>query len=327
MALHDILGEVTRLRSAGVPCCLATVVRVEAPTSAHPGDKAVIASDGTMTGWIGGSCSEATIRREALLAISEGTPRLVRIEPKDDGTNGSEETRAGEVVFATTCPSGGSLGIFLEPYLAQPQLVAIGNSPATRTVVRLASLVGFRTCAVHPGARAGNFPGADVVVPHLNLKESGIGPDSWVVVATMGHYDEEALEAVLGTEAAYVGLIASRRRRNAVVKVLRGHGWSGDALATIVNPAGKILGDSQEEIALSVLADIVDRRKRRERRATVEMPLEAQTEAPEFATDPVCGMAVEIAGVRYRSGDMYFCCRGCMEAYEASPEKYGAAVT
>jgi xanthine dehydrogenase accessory factor len=319
------------------------VVRVEAPTSAKPGDKAVITADGAMLGWIGGSCSEASIRRQALEVLADGTPRLVRIEP---GDGGEAMVRDGEVVLATTCPSGGTLEIFLEPHLARPQLVAIGNSPAAKTLIRLAAAIGFRTCAVHPGATAEDFPDADVVLPAsrlqapvLDLSAAHIGPDSWIAVATMGHYDEEALEAALVTEAAYVGLIASRRRRNAVVQVLRRRGWSGDALAGIVNPAGRTLGDTQEEIALSVLAEIVDRRNRRKRRAVTgegggpllrgsallapaSPPPQPAPSTPLFATDPVCGMAVEIAGAMYRSGDVYFCGRGCMEAYEAAPEKY-----
>jgi xanthine dehydrogenase accessory factor len=332
---------------------VATVVRVEAPTSAKPGDKAVITADGAMLGWIGGSCSEASIRREALAALSDGSPRIVRIAPSDAAGPGDnvrtsvshlpstvrdDETagRTQTVLLATTCPSGGTLEIFLEPHLARPQLVAIGGSPAARTLIRLAVAVGFRTCVVHPGATAEDFPEADAVLPTLDLSAAHIGPDSWIAVATMGHYDEEALEAALVTEAAYVGLIASRRRRNAVVQVLRRRGWPGDALAGIVNPAGRTLGDSQEEIALSVLAEIVDRRNRRKKRAVIgELPAGSRRDdlrtsvpappptpstpsIPLFATDPVCGMAVEIAGAMYRSGDVFFCGRGCLEAYEAS---------
>ena len=104
--------------------------------------------------------------------------------------------------------------------------------------------------------------------------------------------------------------------------MLRRRGWSGDALAGIVNPAGRMLGDTQEEIALSVMAEIVARRNRRQRRAQgVEAETEQvadMTEEPIFATDPICGMAVEIASARYRSGDVYFCGPGCLETYEAS---------
>ncbi len=314
----EVLSEFSRLRATGVTCCLATVTRVEAPTSAKPGDKAVILADGTMVGWIGGSCSEPSVRREAQLALQDGVPRVVRIQPEDEGAAQPVERAGGEVILPMSCPSGGTLEIFLEPYLARPQLVVIGRSPTARTLVRLAGIVGFRSCGVHPGAESDEFPGADRIVPSLDLTVAGIGADSWVVVATMGHYDAEALEAVLHTDAAYVGLVASRRRRNAVVQVLRKRGWSGDALSGIVNPAGRTLADAPEEIALSILADIVDRRNRRQKRAAPAVEPDFQT----FAIDPVCGMAVEIAGALFRSGETYFCCAGCKEAYEREPDRY-----
>ena len=169
-------------------------------------------------------------------------------------------------VLEVSCPSGGTLENFLEPYLARPQLVVVGRSPTARTLTRLASVVGFRSCGIHPDAQREDFPDADHIVTSLDLSSAGIGGDSWVVVATMGHYDAEALEAVLRTDSAYVGLVASRRRRNAVVQTLRQRGWSGDALAGIVNPAGSTLADAPEEIALSIMADIVDRRNRRQTR-------------------------------------------------------------
>ncbi|MBV9278879.1 MAG: XdhC family protein, partial [Chloroflexi bacterium] len=302
-------------RAAGIPFCLATVVRVEAPTSGKPGDKAVITADGKMIGWIGGSCSEPSIRREAQLALAEGSPRLVRIGPAEQvGRAG----RSGEVVLGTTCPSGGTLEIFIEPHLARPQLIVIGRSPAARTLIRLAALVGFRTCGVHLGATSDDFPDADGVLASLELGPAGVGPDSWIVVATMGHYDEEALEAALATDAAYVGLVASRRRRNAIVQALRGRGWPGDALAGIVNPAGRMLGDAQEEIALSILADIVGRRNRRKHRTlpAPDLPEDTAALAAVFATDPICGMAVEVATARFRSGEAFFCSSGCLEAHE-----------
>jgi xanthine dehydrogenase accessory factor len=309
------------MRAAGISCCLATVVRVEAPTSCKPGDKAVIALEGRMTGWIGGSCSESTIRREALSALEDGTPRLVRIQPE----SGIEpQSRSGEVVFPTSCPSGGTIEIFLEPQLPRPQLVVMGDNPAARALLRLAAVLGFRTCIAHPGAVTEDFPDVDQVLSALDLARASVGPDSWIVVASMGHYDEEALEAALVTPAAYVGLVASRKRRNAVVQVLRRHGWSADALAGIVNPAGRMLGDTQEEIALSVLAEIVDRRHRRVVRNRPSTTPEAFIA---FARDPVCGMSVEIETALYRSGDVYFCGPGCLRAYEASPEQFSAILS
>ena len=138
----DILELLHEYAVTGTPHVLATVVRTEAPTSAHPGDKAVITPDGALVGWIGGSCSEPVVRREALRALDEGTPRLVHIV----GDSEVKQTRKrGELTIGTTCPSGGSLDIFIEPQLPKPLLLVFGESPAASTLVRLAELTGFRT--------------------------------------------------------------------------------------------------------------------------------------------------------------------------------------
>src|SRR4029077_4562543 len=205
---------------------LATVVRCEPPTSAHPGDQAVITPDGRLDGWVGGSCSEALVRREAvpppaggldgwgggscseplvrreaLRALAEGTPRLVRIRPAAEAV---EIRTAAELTVATTCPSGGALEIFVEPQLPRPLLLVVGDTPAARTLVQLGGLVGFRTCAVHPGASDADFPAAERVVAALDPAMLGGGGETWAVVATMGHYDEAALATVLGLRDADV---------------------------------------------------------------------------------------------------------------------------
>src|SRR6202521_643871 len=197
----------------GTPCALATVVRCEPPTSARPGDKAIITADGRLRGWIGGSCSEPIVRREALRALSEGAAQLVRIVPSPEV---KQTRKRGELTVATTCPSGGALDIFIEPRLPKPLLLVFGDSPSARALVQMGSLAGFRTCSVHPGARAEDFPGADLVLSSIDLAEANPGPDSWAVVATMGHYDEDAVEAALAHPQLDIGLVATTRRAAAV---------------------------------------------------------------------------------------------------------------
>ena len=280
---------------------LATVVRCDPPTSAKPGDKAVITADGRLRGWIGGSCSEPLVRREALRALAEGTPRLVKIVPAESAKT---SRRRGELTMATTCPSGGALDIFIEPQLPRPLLVVFGESPAAENLVKLAQLTGFRTQLVSQ-AGLGSLP-----VP---------GADAWSVIATMGHYDEEALEAALAFPSLRVALVASRRRSAAVLDALRSRGVPAEALARVHAPAGRLRGATQEEIALLSLADVVAERRRlgpADRSEAVERA------AAIFATDPVCGMAVEIkAGALTADRDgvtHYFCGPGCRDAFLAS---------
>ncbi len=305
--------------ASGRPCALATVVRTESPTSAHPGDKAVITADGELHGWIGGSCSDALVRREALVAMSDGLPRLVRIRPDVEAL---ETRNGGELTVATTCPSGGTLDIFIDPHLPKPLLVAIGGSPAARTLVQLARVVGFRTCGVHPGASAADFPGADRVIDSLDLSALAAETDCWVVVATMGHYDDDALAAALTLSAADVALVASVRRSAAVIETLRGRGTHEAELARVRAPAGERRAGAQEEIALHALAEVVAIRHQRMPANSV-VPSSALTG---FAVDPVCGMTVDTNGaahqVIHEEQTYFFCCSGCREQFVADPARF-----
>jgi xanthine dehydrogenase accessory factor len=315
-ALLTLLAENA---AAGRACALATVVRTESPTSAHAGDKAVITSDGELHGWIGGSCSEPLVRREALVAMSDGMPRLVRIRPDDEV---GETRTAGELTVATTCPSGGKLDIFIDPHLPKPLLVAIGGSPAARALVALGGVVGFRTCGVHPGAAASDFPGADRVINSLDLSALAGETDCWVVVATMGHYDDDALAAALTLDAADIALVASVRRSAAVIDTLRARGVTESQLVRVRAPAGERRAGAQEEIALHALDEVVARRHER-----ISANPAAQASAIiGFDVDPVCGMTVDIKDSTYvadHNGRTYhFCCATCQERFVAEPERY-----
>jgi len=292
----EILDQLREYAEAGTPCALATVVRCEAPTSARPGDKAIITADGRLRGWIGGSCSEPVVRREALRAIEEGTPRLVKIV----GDSEVKETRhGGELTLGTTCPSGGSLDIFIEPQIPKPLLLVFGDSPAASTMVRLAELTGFRARTV------GQAEVASFELPSGEVH---------VVVATMGHFDEDALERALSHPGLEVSLIASRRRASAVRAELLRRGLGEDAVASIHTPAGKVRGGTQEEIALLALAEIVTARHARAVKPAAPLP--------QFATDPVCGMTVDVAtaahSFEHEGETFYFCSAGCKASFVAA---------
>lgn len=311
--MQDPLELLAEYAAAGTPCVLATVVGCEPPTSARPGDKAVVTADGHLHGWVGGSCSEPAVRRAALRALAEGTPRLLRLGGAD-----------GE---PTTCPSGGALEVFVEPRLPRPLLLVFGASPAARTLVGLGALTGFRTCAVHPGARREDF-GADLVLSSLDLVPARPGPDTWAVVATMGHYDEDALEAVLAYPDVDVRLVASRRRAAAVREVLRGRDLDKATLDRVRAAAGKTRARTQEEIALAALAEVAaERRRRAPGRADISVV--AAEAGPTFATDPVCGMAVDVAESRYSithdGATIQFCGAACRDRFLAEPARFSGA--
>jgi xanthine dehydrogenase accessory factor len=270
----ELISLIAEHAAAGTPCAVATVVRCEPPTSAHPGDTAVITADGRMHGWVGGSCSEGMVQREALRALEDGAPRLVRIQPAAPPPAG----QGGETVtLQTTCPSGGALEVFVQPHLPRPLLAVVGASPVAAALVRLGTIAGFRTCAVHPGARREDFPGATQVLPALDLSAAAPGRDTWVVVATMGHYDEEALQAALALPDADVALVASARRAAAVLDGLRARGVDEAAIARVRAPAGGRRAGGQAQIAVLVLAELIAEREER-RRAVRERGLEPAAE-------------------------------------------------
>ena len=278
-------------------------MRVEPPTSARPGDKAIITADGRLRGWIGGSCSEPVVRREALRALAEGTPQLVKIVAAEEV---QQSRKRGELMVATTCPSGGSLDIFIEPRLPRPLLLVFGETPVAETLAKLGELTGFRSRTVTQ---------ADLATLSVSTT------DAWAVVATMGHYDEEAVEAALAHPHIDVSLIASTRRAAAVREALLAGGLDEHALARLRTPAGKVRGATQEQIALLALAEIVTARQKRGHKQPVQ-----ETPAVVFATDPVCGMTVDPLTSTYKATygerNFWFCSAGCLAEFEKTPARY-----
>ena len=301
----DVLDRAAELRERGETFVVATVVRVDPPTSARPGDKALIAADGSLWGWIGGSCSESLVRREALHAMGDGQPRLVKISP-----DMAPEHQPGVVAHVSTCPSAGSLDVFIDPHMPRPVLLVIGDTPAAHTLVRLGATIGYETCAVHPGAVGSDFPEADRVIGSLDLAPTRPGATTWAVVATMGHYDEEAIEALLPYDVASIGLVASRKRAATVLAVLTDRGNHG--LDRIRRAADSSVGGTQEEIALAVLAEIVAERHAHQPSYAIALPV--------TALDPICGMSVEVKEAIHTlaRGDTtyYFCSARCMDAFK-----------
>jgi len=332
----DLLQRASELDRTGVAFALATVVRVEKPTSAKPGANAIITGDGTLTGWVGGSCTEHTVLSQARKALQDGQPRLVRMCPPEKLGIAPQE---GVVEVALTCVSGGTLEVYIEPHLPRPQLIIVGHLPVAIALARLGAGIGY----------VANVMGLEIT-PHLlfelehiqvfdKLDFSQLKPNrhAYIVVASHGNYDEEALAWALMTDAPYVALVSSRKRAESVVQILRDTGIPPDRLARLKYPAGLDIGAvTPEEIALSILAEIIQVRRRTSEPAAMPAhtgATEAQDGSPEAteAIDPVCGMTVDIATARHKTeyaGQIYyFCAPGCKRSFEKDPERYLAATT
>ena len=252
----DLLELANEFHHGGEAFALATVVWRRAPSSGKVGYKALVTSSGDVSGWVAGACTEPLVVRQSMKAMADGEPRLMLIGAPED-----LETRArdGLLTFPTSCASEGALEIYIEPHLPTPQLVIVGRSPVVDTMATLANGLGWRTVVVDDeGGSLSDHSVADQVWNSLDLKGNGVNAASYVVVATLGHYDEDALEAALATDAAYIGLVASRKRAATVMDYLRGNGVSEEQLGRIKAPAGLDLGKIQhEEMAVAVIAEIV----------------------------------------------------------------------
>jgi xanthine dehydrogenase accessory factor len=320
----EILELAADLARRGEPFVLATVVWRRAPSSGQEGATALISGDGRVRGWLGGACAEPTVVREALRALEEGTPRLLFLGMPEELEG---HRRDGVVTVPIACQSEGALEVYVEPVLSSPQLVAIGRSPAATTLVKMAAALGWRAVLLDDGADPSHHPAIGRVVTSLSeLPDVAADDRTFVVVATQGHYDEDALQAALATPAAYVGLVASARRAEATLGYLRDRGVSDAAIARVHAPAGLDLGHiATEEIAVAILADIVRARAAGEL-AGSEVHSTAHVHE---AVDPVCGMTVDVAGARYRTTyegrTYYFCSAGCLQRFEESPAAFESA--
>ncbi|MCB9009195.1 MAG: XdhC family protein [Ardenticatenaceae bacterium] len=313
----DFFAKAHELVQAGELFATAVVVRAEKPTSAKPGDKAIITADSVMHGWIGGSCAQPTVIKEALKAIADGQPRLIRLTVDPE----QEPSRPGLVDLPMTCFSGGTLEIYIEPQRPLPHLLVVGSLPVARALVQLGTAMSYRVTVVDPDTNGEGMEKADRLITNLDELAGLLTPRTFVVVATHGNYDELALKYALKAPVAYVGLVASKKRRQAVEEYLRLQGLTDHELERLVCPAGlDIQAVRGDEIALSIMAQIVQLR-----RNEPEIDIDAffvQSESG-TAVDPICQMDVEIATAKFMSeynGEMYyFCCAGCKQTFDKNP--------
>lgn len=318
---QDLFERAANLKRAGEPFVLATVTWSLQPTSAKPGAKGIVTRDGALFGWVGGSCAQPSVVREALQALSDGQPRILRLSP-----DGEPDPRAGVVVAPMTCHSGGAIEVFLEPYLPPLQLIVFGESPVADALIRLGHVMGYRTVAVRPGA-AGQAPAeAALALDSLDIASIVSGWRSVAVVASMGMYDEDAIEQALRAGVGFVGLVASHRRFESVLDTLRLTRLDANLLERVKAPAGiDIAASLPEEIAVSILAEIIARKGSLPSVDSDSQPAQEPAE-PMTAIDPICGMTVEIATARhtfdYDGQRYYFCCPACRREFERSPETY-----
>ena len=285
-------ARVAELTAARVPFVHATVVRAQEPSSARPGDDAVILGDGTIEGFVGGHCAEGSVRSAAPAALADGKTLLLRVLP--EGEEPFPESPSAAVVV-NPCLSGGALEIFLEPLLPAPLLSVVGNTPITNALLAMAGALGFVAEQVSPA--------------------QGVDGATAVIVASHGSGEPESIRSALEAGVPFIGLVASRVRGAAVLDEM---GLTDTERARVRTPVGLDIGArTAEEIALSIMAELV-----RAVRVDGVTPTSAEPlPAPMQVIDPICGMTVVVdAGtphVRDADGDHWFCGTGCRDRYLA----------
>jgi xanthine dehydrogenase accessory factor len=331
--MRDWLEKIVTLRRGGHSFATATVVGRRAPVSAHLGDRAIVHADGRMEGFIGGACSREIVRKQALDAIRTRRARLVSITPDVPEAGASTPER---VIVAMTCVSEGAVDVYVEPDVRPRRVVVVGATPVAEALARTALTLDYDVVRVvdaqdvrdlDPQAAALGYTVVPLDALDAVMQEGGTGTAA--VVASQGHYDEEALETILRRGAAYVGLVASRTRGSTVKAWLIERGAPG--VDSIRNPAGLDLGArSAPEVALSILAEIVQGRPAQALDAPVDavadVPADSNAANPTSAVDPVCRMDVEIATAKHTAevdGTLYyFCCPHCKSAFVKDPAAY-----
>ena len=310
----QVMERAAELERRGEPFALATVVWRQGPSSSQLGSRAIITTSGELTGWIGGACAEPSVIRQAREVITDGQPRLLLLgspEELPSGARFSGHLPDGMTVVPISCQSEGALEVYVEPVLPVPRLVVVGRSPMAHALTELAQVIGWQT----------------VLRDWTEFADSDIDERSIVVVATQGHGDEEAVERAVRARPSYLGLVASRKRGEALLGYLADRGVPPEQLEHVRVPAGLDLGKtSHVEIAVAILAELVRLRAAGEIGSGGAAGQAAAAAAPVEATDPVCGMTVAaVPSTTHAEHDgttYYFCGAGCRSAFESDPASY-----
>jgi len=297
MTTRELRERADALAADRIPFVHARVVLAERPTSAKPGDEAIVLADGTIEGFVGGQCALATLRAQGLAVLERRESALLRIAPTP------EPDQPGRVIVHNPCQSGGTLEIFMEPVLPAPLVRVLGTTPIGIAVARVGASLGYDIESWDAGTGT----------PDLSTTNA-------VVVASHGNGEEAVLEAAVHADVPYIGLVASRKRGAAVLASLD---LTDDEKARIRTPAGMDIGArTAEEVALSILAEVIAQRQGEPRALTAPPPTAT-------AVDPVCHMDVvtvptslhaEVDGATW-----WFCCQGCLDRFVADPAAFARA--
>lgn len=257
--MDDIYEEIVRIRKEGGKAALATVVQDKGSTPRSKGTKMLIRSDGSFIGSIGGGCLEAEVWESAMKVIQEEVPKVL-----DFDLTGRKDTPQGLIC-------GGIMQVLVEPIISQPTVYIFGAGHIGFAVSKIAKMTGFRVVVVDDRPTYANkdkFPDADefyVDDPATTVTKLNIGKNAYLVIACRGHLeDQRVLEKAIKTPAAYIGMLGSRKKNKTIFSNLKAKGIPQEMLDKVHAPIGlPIATETPEEIAVSIMAEIIDIRSKK----------------------------------------------------------------
>lgn len=250
----DIFEEIVRLKKEGRGSAVATIVQCTGSSPQKEGAKMLVRDDGSIVGTLGGGCLEAEVIQASLMAIHDGAPLSIpfTLNEKEGGL---------------LC--GGKVTVFIEPVIPNPRLIILGAGHVGKALTKAARFAGFQVTITDNRAEHANresVPEAqDIIVSEFGDVFSKVIADrnTAIVIATRGHnFDLAALTAALRTDACYIGLLGSRRKKAVLFSMLLKDGFSKEDVERVHIPVGLPIGSvTPEEIAISIIAQIIQQRR------------------------------------------------------------------
>ncbi len=257
--MEDIFEEIVKIRSEGGEAALATITAIKGSTPRSEGSKMLVRSDGGIVGSVGGGSAEARVCKEAMEVIKEGKTRMLHFD-----LTGKEVAEEGMIC-------GGNMDVLIEPIMTSPALYIFGGGHISFFISKIGKMLGFKIIVIDDRPEFANpdrFPEADETIaqdltdvfPRIKVNKS-----SYIVIVTRGHLqDEQVLEWAVKTKAGYIGMIGSKKKNRTVFSRLESRGVTTGLLEAVHAPIGlEIQAETPEEIAVSILAEIISVRRRK----------------------------------------------------------------
>jgi xanthine dehydrogenase accessory factor len=267
----DLFEEIVKMRRAGQRGALATIVHTNGSIPSYESSRMLVREDGSIAGTIGGGCVEADVWAAAKEVMQKEAPRKMVFNLNNEAS------------YDNGLICGGTLEVFVEPILPQPVVVLFGGGHISTALAKAASAAGFGVTVVDDRetfANAERFPMAQEIFTSYEDAYKKMLPNAstYLVIVTRGHRDDmRVLAWAVRTEARYVGMIGSKRKVLSVYKALESEGYKPEEFERVYAPMGLEIGAlSPEEIATSIVAELIAVRRNAESAAHKKLKIESR---------------------------------------------------